>query len=60
MIKVPTSIYLRTLDGKEFDFSAFARTHNCVVFIYPKIGEDFELLSEQLQKTAGMVAPSKR
>ena len=54
MIKVPTSIYLRTLDGKEFDFSAFARSHDCVVFIYPKIGADFELLSEQLQNTAGM------
>ena len=60
MIKVPTSIYLRTLDGKEFDFSAFARTHDCVVFIYPKIGEDFELLSEQLQKTAGMKGCTKQ
>ena len=60
MIKVPTSIYLRTLDGKEFDFSAFARSHDCVVFIYPKIGEDFELLSEQLQNTAGMTGCTKQ
>ena len=60
MISVPTNIYLRTLDGKEFDFSAFARTHDCVVFIYPKIGEDFELLSEQLQNTAGMTGCTKQ
>ena len=42
MINVPTNIYLNTLDGKEFDFSTFARTHDCVIFIYPKIGDDFE------------------
>ena len=35
MIKVPTSIYLNTLDSKEFDFSAFARTH------YKKFLKDF-------------------
>lgn len=60
MIKVPTSIYLNTLDGKEFDFSTFARTHDCVIFIYPKIGEDFSLLSEQLQNTAGMKGCTKQ
>ena len=60
MISVPTNVYLRTLDGKEFDFSAFARSHDCVVFIYPKIGEDFELLSEQLQNTAGMTGCTKQ
>ena len=54
------NVYLRTLDGKEFDFSAFARSHDCVVFIYPKIGEDFELLSEQLQNTAGMTGCTKQ
>ena len=31
-----------------------------MVFIYPKIGEDFELLSEQLQKTAGMTGCTKQ
>ena len=60
MIKVPTSIYLNTLDSKEFDFSAFARTHDCVIFIYPKIGEDFSLLSEQLQNTPGMKGCTKQ
>ena len=60
MISVPTNIYLKSLDGTEFDFSAFARSHDCVVFIYPKIGADFELLSEQLQKTAGMTGCTKQ
>ena len=31
-----------------------------MVFIYPKIGEDFELLSEQLQMTAGMKGCTKQ
>lgn len=54
MIKIPTSIHLKGLKGEDFDFSAFARTHDCVVFLYPKMGESGKFLSEQLKNTEGM------
>ncbi|MBR8463287.1 redoxin family protein [Campylobacter sp. faydin G-24] len=54
MIKIPTNITLKGLDGAEFDLSKFAMTHNFVMFLYPKLGESGKGLSDELKNMCAM------
>ncbi|WP_233144786.1 redoxin domain-containing protein [Campylobacter pinnipediorum] len=45
---------LKDIDGVEFDFSEFIKANNCVVFLYPKIGQSGKFLDDDLKNKEGM------
>ncbi|OPA71683.1 hypothetical protein BB381_03855 [Campylobacter pinnipediorum subsp. caledonicus] len=42
------------MDGVEFDFSEFIKTNDCVVFLYPKMGQSSKFLDDDLKNKEGM------
>lgn len=53
-MKFPKNITLKELNKEDFDLSEFASEHDCVIFIYPKMGDSGKLLSAELKAMDGM------
>lgn len=54
MNKFPENISLKTCEGGEFNLSEFAVRNDCVIVIYPKMGQSGKTLPCELNSRAGM------